>query len=142
MSNATAPIETGAIAHPHVQLIKEYQAAMARGDRTSAVAVFDPQVTYHVAGNNQLSGDFVGPEAVMGYLGKLMAITGGTYNITHMNWLVGREGRVALVTRNTATIAGRSLAWDEVLTFEFKHDKKWRIDLYQADQAAVDAFYG
>lgn len=142
MSESTAPIETGAVDHPHVRLIKDYQAAMARGDIASAATVFDPDVTYHVAGSNLLSGDFTGPDAVMEYLGKLMQVTGGTYRITHMTWLVGRDGRVALATRNAATIADRSLAWDEIITFEFKHDKKWRIDLYQADQAAVDAFYG
>lgn len=136
------PIETGFLAHPHVQLIKDYQAAMARGDIASAATVFDPEVTYHVAGNNQVSGDFARPEAVMGYLGTLMYITDGTYRITHMNWLVGRDGRVALVTRNAATIAERSLVWDEAITFELKNNKKWRIDLYQADQAAVDAVYG
>ena len=141
MSESTAPIETGALDHPHVQLIRAYQAAMARGDSASAITVFDPEVTYHIAGNNQLSGDFTGPEPVMDYLGKLMQVTGGTYRITHMNWLVGPEGRVALVTRNQAAIADRSLTWDETITFEFKNDKKWRIDLYQADQAAVDAFY-
>lgn len=141
MSESNAPIETGALDHPHVQLIRAYQAAMARGDIANAITVFDPDVTYHIVGNNQLSGDFTGPEAVMGYLGKLMQVTGGTYRITHMNWLVGRDGRVALATRNEATITDRSLAWDEVITFEFKNDKKWRIDLYQADQAAVNAFY-
>lgn len=135
-------LETGALDHPNVQLVRNYQAAMARGDFAAGAIVFAPDVVYTVPGHNRLSGTFHGPEPVMGYLGKLMDITGGTYRISEMKWLVSDDGKVALVTRNHAQIEDRTLAWDEVLVFEIHAGKKTRIDMFQANQAAVDEFYG
>ena len=137
----TAPTESGAVADPNVQRIKDYQAAMARGDREIAIAVFEPDVQYTVPGNNQLSGHFVGPDSVMDYFGKLMTLTNGSYKITEMRWLVNGE-KVLLETVNHAEIAGRSLTWNEGLLFELCNGKKRRIELFQADQNAVDAFFG
>jgi len=134
-------VETGAINHPHVQWIKAYQGAMASGDVAAGTTYFAPDVTYSVPGNNLLSGEFHGPEQVMEYFGKLMQLTGGTYRITHMQWLVNGD-QVLLATVNQATIGNRSLTWDEGILFEFKNGKKQRIVLFQADQDAVDAFYG
>lgn len=131
----------GALAHPLVQKIIAYQQAMARQDFAAGVDVFSPDVVYMVPGSNALSGRFQGPDAVMGYFGRLMALTGGTYGISDMLWLAA-EDRVTLVTRNHASIADRSLDWDEAIVFVFENGLKKRIDLFQADQSAVDAFFG
>ena len=65
---------------------------------------------------------------------------GAGLEISDMLWLVCGD-RVALSTRNNATIGTQSLVWDEVIIFEFAGGLKQRIDLYQADQDAVDAFF-
>jgi uncharacterized protein len=130
----------GAIDHPLVQKIMAYQAAMARQDFAEGATIFAPDVVYVVPGNNPLSGRYEGPEAVMGYFGRLMTVTAGSYEISDMLWLVSGD-RVALSTRNHATIGGQKLIWDEVIVFEFVGGLKQRIDLFQADQTAVDTFF-
>ena len=135
------PQQSGALDDPKVMAIIVYQAAMARGDFAEGSKIFDPSVTYHVSGDNQLSGDYVGPQAVMGYFGRLMELTSGTYSISRMNWMVSDIG-VALETVNHAERAGRSLQWNEVIIFQFENGKKKRIDLYSGNQIAVDAFFG
>ncbi len=135
------PTESGALTHPNVQFVKDYQAAMARGDFVTGATFFAPDVTYTVPGHNALSGNFKGPQQVMGYFGKLMELTHGTYRIIEMRWLVNDTGKVALVTRNYAEINGRNLTWDETIIFEIKDHKKVGIELFQADQTAVDAFF-
>ena len=135
------PTESGALSHPNVQRVRNYQAAMARGDRAAALTVFEPEVRYHVPGGNRLSGEYIGPDAVMGYFGKLMELTVGTYRISEMRWLASGEN-ILLATRNEAQIGEKSLTWDEAILFEFHDGKKRRIELFQAEQAAVDAFFG
>ncbi len=132
--------ESGAVGHPHVQLIKRYQAAMASGDFATGATFFAPDVRYTVPGNNPLSGEFVGAEQVMGYFGKLMASTGGTYRIAEMRWLVSGD-EVALVTTNEAEREGRALTWYETIVFTIQDNKKRSIRLFQADQEAVDMFF-
>jgi hypothetical protein len=46
MKNKQPTIETGAIQHPNVQAIRNYQAAMAQGQYEKGAMVFDPAVTY------------------------------------------------------------------------------------------------
>ena len=133
--------QKGALEHPNVVRIQNYQASVARGDLDAARTVFEPDVAYVVPGDNALSGRYVGPDAVMGYFARLGEVSGGTYRIVEMNWLVCGD-RVCLETRNEATVKGRSLAWDEAIVFEMPDGRKRRIDLYQADQAAVDALFG
>jgi hypothetical protein len=70
-----------------------------------------------------------------------MEVTRGSYEISDWLWLTCNE-RVTLLTIKTATIGDRSLAWNEAISFEFVDALKKRIDLYQADQPAVDAFFG
>jgi uncharacterized protein len=130
----------GATDHPLVQKIIAYQAAMARQDFAEGGTIFAPHVVYVVPGNNPLSGRYEGPDAVMGYFGRLTEVTAGTYEISDMLWLTC-DDRVALSTRNKAMIGRQSLVWDETIVFEFVDGLKQRIDLFQADQGAVDLFF-
>jgi hypothetical protein len=58
-----------------------------------------------------------------------------------MNWLVCEE-KVILETVNRATVRGAELVWDEAILFYFGDGLKIRIEMFQADQATVDAFFG
>jgi uncharacterized protein len=131
----------GAVAHPLVQRIVSYQASMANGDFNAGRTIFAPDVRYIVPGKNVLSGTFSGPDDVMGYFGRLMQVTNGSYEIIEMNWLVCGE-KVILETKNRATMGERNLTWDEAILFEFEGGLKKRIEMFQADQTAVDHFFG
>lgn len=134
------PEMLGDVDHPLVQKIMAYQLAVAAGDIASARAVFDPEVTYQVPGRSLLAGDYRGPDEVIGYFGRLLELTDGTYRISRMTWFAaGNE--VALATRNQATRGGRTLDWDEVLLFTFEDGRKKRIDLLSGDQYGMDALF-
>lgn len=135
------PKMRGAVEHPLVQAIMAYQAAMARQDIEEGRKIFAPDVVYTVPGANALSGRYVGPDAVMGYFGRLMQLTQGSYAISDMLWLACGD-QITLVTQNQASIGARALAWEEAIVFTFESGRKKRIDLFQAEQAAVDAFFG
>jgi len=135
-------IETGALEHPNVVAVHNYQTAMAKGDYANGSKVFDPEVTYTVPGNNILSGTYKGPQEVMGYLGKLMELTQGSYGISEMHWLVNENDQVVLFIKNYADLRGEHYEWEETILFEFRNGKKYRIEHFQANQAGVDAFLG
>jgi uncharacterized protein len=133
-------IHAGALEDEKVKAVQTYQAAMARQDFAGGSTIFLPNVEYIVPGKNPLAGRYSGPEQVMGYFGRLMQETNGSYAISHMIWLASQT-RVGLVTRNHASRNGSRLAWDEVIVFEFENGKKRRIDLFSGDQYAVDDFF-
>lgn len=76
----------------------------------------------------------------MGYFGRLMGATDGSYAITEMNWLVCGD-KVILETVNVATRNGHQLQWDEAILFEFRDGRKSKIEIFQADQGEVDTFF-
>lgn len=134
------PQVAGRAGDERVQAVLAYQQAVAAGRLDEARQVFWEDVVYTVPGDSLLSGEYAGPEAVMGYLGKLMELTGGRYAISRMRWLTS-AARVGLVTRNHAERAGRALSWDELIVFEFVDGRKKRISHFSGDQAGVDALF-
>jgi len=116
---------------------RSYQQAVAAGDLDSARQVFHPDVTYAVAGDSALTGTYRGPDAVMGYLGRLMELTRGTYTISRMRWVTSPD-RVGLLTLNHAERDGKRLSWDELIVFEFVDGLKKRISHFSGDQQSLD----
>lgn len=139
--HSDAPVMTGDLDDPKVAAVMDYQAAVARGDLDAARTVFWPDVVYVVPGRSRLAGTYHGPDEVMGYLGRLMELTGGTYGISRMSWTTSDDS-VALATTNSATRGGRSLTWSEVIVFTFVDGRKKRIELTSGDQYGVDDLFG
>jgi uncharacterized protein len=134
------PVMKGAVGHELVNKIMNYQLAVAQGKVESAKTVFHEDVEYIVPGSNIFSGTYRGPDAVMGYFGRLMSATDGSYEITEMNWLVCGN-KVILETVNGASRNGHRLEWEEAILFEFKDGRKSKIEMFQADQISVDKFF-
>lgn len=131
------PQMSGDLDDPRVRAVLSYQRQVGVGDLDSARAIFWPDVTYTVPGHSQLAGTYRGPDEVMGYFGKLSALTGGTYAISRMHWTTSPD-RVGLLTRNHATRNGKSLAWDELIVFTFIDGRKKSIAHFSGDQYGVD----
>ncbi len=134
------PQMSGDLDDPRVRAVLSYQRQVAMGDLDSARAIFRPDVTYTVPGDSQLAGTYRGPDEVMGYFGKLFALTGGTYTISRMHWTTSAD-RVGLLTRNHATRNGKSLAWDELIVFTFINGRKKSIAHFSGDQYGVDELF-
>lgn len=111
---------------------------MARGEIDNARGVFTPNVAYRVADNHRLSDTFRGPDAVIGYFGRLIEMTDGSYRTSAMDWLIGDES-IGLVTRNHARRNGIAPAWDEIIRFTFVDGRKSQIELFSGDPYGVDA---
>jgi len=131
------PQMSGDLDDPRVRAVLSYQRQVGAGDLDSARAIFWPDVTYTVPGHSQLAGTYRGPDEVMGYFGRLYALTSGTYAISRMHWTTSGD-RVGLLTRNHATRDGRSLAWDELIVFTFVNGRKKSIAHFSGDQYGVD----
>src|SRR6478609_5257896 len=62
-----------------IDVVGQYGAAMAAGDMEALAATFHPDAVWHQPGANQLSGDHVGPDAIIAHLGRFMQLSGGTF---------------------------------------------------------------
>jgi len=93
--------------HPNVGAMRRSYEAFASGDLDALRALWTDDVVFHVTGVGDLDGDYVGPDAVLGFLGRLAAETEGSFRLDLHTILADDEHSVSLL-RQHAERRGRS----------------------------------
>jgi len=65
--------------HPNLVSAREGYEAFAVGDMAAVGDLLADDIVWHSGGNNILTGDYEGKEAVFGYFARLLQETGGTF---------------------------------------------------------------
>ncbi len=94
--------------------------------------VMAQDVVWHEPGRSSLSGDYKGPEAVLGFLRRLKEQSGGTFNIEILE-VVSQPERAVVFQRETAKREGNVLDVIAAVDFEIHHSKITEVTVYQAD---------
>jgi uncharacterized protein len=97
---------------------------------------------WHILGQSQLAGDYKGKEAVFGFFGKLMDLSGGTFRLEVHDILANDEHGATLVTER-AERNGKS--WVSRAVHVTHPDSEGRVKefwAFQEDQRAADQFWG
>jgi ketosteroid isomerase-like protein len=102
--------------------------------------LFHPDIVWHAPGRSQLSGDHQGVDAVLGYFGKTMELTGGTFRVEVHDVVANDEHAVGLNTAH-AERAGRTLEDDNTLVFHVRDGKVTEVWQYWTDQYAADEMF-
>ncbi|HIA49398.1 MAG TPA: nuclear transport factor 2 family protein [Acidobacteria bacterium] len=97
------------VAHPHLELLHSRYRARSKGDEEALQGIIADNVVWHVAGKSQLSGDYRGPEAVLGLFAKMEVLVGDTLSVEEQDFLTSDE-RTAVLFRMTATRGNKTLA--------------------------------
>jgi len=127
--------------HPNVARIRDGYAAFAKGDFAVLNDLFAEDLLWHDAGRNQTSGDYRGRDAVYGFLGKLMEVTGGSFHIDLHAVFADDEHGVALVVI-TASRGGRSVKVNQAHVFHMRDGKAVEFWNPSTDQYAYDEVLG
>jgi len=122
-------------------LVREGYAAFSAGDMDKLGALYTDDFVHSVGGNSQLTGDYKGIPAAMGYYGKLFELSGGTFNVDLKSVTEQGDNKVVTVHTNKAERDAKKLDDDTTLNFTVKGDKIARIDEAPSDQAAYDDFW-
>lgn len=128
------------MAHQNEELLRKGYAAFGSGDMDAVNELFADDIVWHVPGNNMLSGDYEGKDAVFGFLGKVMEGTGGTLQQEIHDVLANDEHAVALV-KTRAERGGKTLEGQDVHLYHVQDGKVTESWNHAGDQAAVDDFW-
>ena len=126
--------------HPNLVSTRQGYQAFADGDLARVSELLDDHVVWHVGGNNTLTGDYEGKEAVLSFFGRLMQETGGSFKNDIHDMLANDEHGVALVTQ-TATRGGTSIEGPVVQVFHMRDGKMTEFWTFARDQSAIDEFW-
>jgi ketosteroid isomerase-like protein len=86
------------MAHPNEELFRKGYEAFQRGDLDTIRDLFADDIVWHVGGRSQLAGDYRGKDEVLGWLGKNVELTGGTFRVDVHDILANDEHGVAITT--------------------------------------------
>jgi ketosteroid isomerase-like protein len=121
--------------------LRAHIAALSSGDVATAMSFYAPDCELHYPGRNALSGTYRGTEEVLGFLGKAMELTEGTFHVETHAILADAEQVVALVSPSASRL-GRSLTWDAVDIYTMSDGKIREHRILEGDQYALDEFFG
>ena len=126
---------------PNEDLVRAASAAFGRGDLGALQAqYFAENIVWHVAGTGPLAGDYQGVAQVMGLLGKISELSGGTARLEQHDVLVSNDHTVALATIR-AQRAGKQLQLNLVHVIHGENGKATEVWTSSSDPAAAAAFW-
>jgi hypothetical protein len=102
--------------------------------------LFHPDIVWHAPGRNQLAGDHRGVDAVLGYFGRTMELTGGAFTVEVHDVVAGDEHTVGLQSVH-AERGGRTLDDNGVLVFHLRDGRVTEVWQYWADPYAADELF-
>jgi ketosteroid isomerase-like protein len=127
--------------HPGEELVRRGYDAFSRGDMQTLREVFAPDIVWHSPGRSQLAGDYRGVDAVLGFFGRTMELTGGTFRVD-VHDVVANDEHVVGLNAVTAERDGRTLQDQNTLVFHVRDGSASEVWQFWADQYAADAFFG
>lgn len=124
-----------------IDVVAQYGAATATGDLEALAATLAEDAVWHQPGANPLSGDHVGPAAIVAHLGAFMQLSAGTFSLETET--VTESGvLVSTTVRFTAQRAGHpDLDQRGVDVFRVVGDRIAEIWLISEDQTEEDLFW-
>lgn len=121
--------------------VRRGYAAFGSGDMDTLRSLFASDIVYSVPGDNQIAGEYKGPDEVLGLFQKLGQLTEGTLRVDLKHVGDGETGVLAMHHVTGQRPDGRSLSVDSILAFEFRGEEISRVRLFTQDQRNEDTFW-
>ena len=116
-------------------------AMYAGGDTEPLRALLTEGIEWHVPGDNAISGDYRGADAVLEYFARRRALAADSFRLHPGELLVGDGDRVAMLVDGTATIAGAQRSWSTVGLYRIAGGRIAACWLLPLDPVAFDAVW-
>jgi ketosteroid isomerase-like protein len=127
-------------ADANAEAIRGGYDAFARGDMQGALAVFSPDIFWHVPGRGPLSRDYRGHADVLGFFQLFMDLSGGTFRI-QIDDVLAQGDRVVVLCTESARRGGRNWSSPQVHLWTMRDGRASVFWQFQGDQQTEDEFW-
>jgi len=124
-----------------LDVVRRGYQAFNTGDIDTLMSMFSQDVVQHVPGSGPFAGTYKGPEAVIGYYGKLAELTGGTFRAHLVDVHGDGLGHVTAVHQISAERNGQTRVSRGSILFTLVGDKIMDLLELRSDLAGDDAFF-
>lgn len=126
--------------NPDLDVLNRVYEALAAGDFDTVMSFMSADVAAHVPGNSPVAGEYLGKDAVAGYVTMLAELSGGTLRFEpHAVMVTGRHG--AGLVRDLAERDGKTLDMNNVHVWHIVDGTLTEIWIYPGDQYGWDEFW-
>jgi len=126
--------------HPNAALLRKGYEAFARGDIAAITDLFAEDMVWHVPGNNLISGEHKGRDAVFAVFAKTMELTGGTFKID-LHDIVANDEHTVSLSRASASRQGKQLDLRGADIYHIRNGKVTEWWSFVEDQRLDDEFW-
>ena len=122
-------------------LVEQFYEARQRGDEAEIRALLADDVVWHEPPVNDVTGDLIGPDAVLRMMREAQSRTNGTFRL-RVNGGVANQSHAAARIDWTAIADGRHLQGSEIAVFRIREGQIAEAWFFQQDICADAAFWG
>jgi ketosteroid isomerase-like protein len=114
--------------------------ALTSGDMEAFSDCFSDDVVTHIPGRSRVAGDYAGKQAVLGYFGQLMELSGGTFG-ADVHDIVGNDDHAVGIYNLSADRDGQHGEWHWVNVYHVRDDRIIEYWGHVVDQYSFDQFW-
>ena len=126
----------------NIDIAKTYITAVQTGDQATLGGIISPDVVWHQPGNHQFSGTHRGMAVVGPMLGKMMAVSNGTFTISRADHYMVNGDWVVITLEFVGEANGIKLKQPGVDLIRIEGGKIVEVRLFSSDQDQEDVFWG
>lgn len=126
----------------NIDIAKTYITAVQTGDQATLGGIISPDVVWHQPGNHQFSGTHHGMAVVGPMLGKMMAVSNGTFTISRADHYMANGDWVVITLEFAGEANGIKLQQPGVDLIRIEEGKIVEVRLFSSDQNQEDVFWG
>ncbi len=124
----------------NAELVRRGFTAFSEGDIATLTEIIAPDAVQHVPGDNPLSGDYKGRDAILSFYAQLAERTAGTIRV-ELEQVFAKNDQVVTVFHQTGEREGRTMDTRHSLVFQILDGKAVDLDDFPEDEEGDDAFW-
>src|SRR5436190_10765817 len=126
--------------HPNAAIIRDGFDMFNRADIEGLTGLIAADAVQRMPGDNAVSGEHKGRDAILAMYGQLGEMTGGSFRAV-IDQLYANDDRVVVIYRGQAERGTKKLDTLRALVFEMQGGKIAGLDDISSDTAVDDAFF-
>jgi len=127
--------------HPHIAMFRSAHEAYEQGDTEAMRSWFADDFVWHEPGNNPLSGDYAGADAVFGLFDRIAGKTDGHFD-THLEEVLANGTHLVALLQLRAHSGAKEIDMRRVNVYRVNPDGRVsERSGYVGDQAAFDDLF-
>jgi uncharacterized protein len=126
--------------HPNADVVSSAYQAFDTGDLEGVANFIAENCVWHITNSGPLTGDYKGRDAILGFLGRLMEETGGTFK-TRPHAVVADDDHAVVLLDVSASRNGKTMSDKQAATYHVQNGQSTEAWFLYEDGSQLADFW-